>query len=146
MYSEINVKWLLWKSSRKAVGVLNASEPEPTEALQGSGVTSDGELLLLLPFRSLVKLQRLRLEAPSEALAPKALRLFANAPNLDMDDAMTGEATQEFAEITWTALADGVSTTLELNFLKFQKLSFLAIYAQNEDHVGLRKLSLTGRS
>ena len=132
------------------MGVLNASEPEPTEALQGSGVTSDGELLLLLPFRSLVKLQRLRLEAPSEALAPKSLRLFANAPNLDMDDAMSGKATQEFEEITWTALADGVSTgvstTLELNFLKFQKLSFLAIYAQSDSELGLRKLSLTGRS
>ena len=73
---------------------------------------------------------------------------FANNPNLDMDDAMTGAATQEFQDVSWTDDgSDGVSATLEVNFLKFQKLSFLAIYARSDDEIiSLRKLRLLGRA
>lgn len=74
---------------------------------------------------------------------------FANNPNLDMDDAMTGAATQEFQEVSWTSSADGLIATLEVNFLKFQKLSFLAIYARGDDetdgNIRISKLSLSGR-
>lgn len=74
---------------------------------------------------------------------------FANNPNLDMDDAMTGAATQEFQEVSWTSSADGLIATLEVNFLKFQKLSFLAIYARGDDEtdgiIRISKLSLSGR-
>lgn len=135
----------------KAAGVLNAVEDDPTEALQNSGVTSEAgspELLLLLPFISPVKMQKLVLEAPDKAQAPTSLRLFANNPNLDMDDAMTGAATQEFQDVSWTSGADGLVATLDVNFLKFQKLSFLAIYARGEDDgtISIRKVSLSGRA
>ena len=72
---------------------------------------------------------------------------FANNPNLDMDDALSGAATQEFHDVAWTAAGDAWSANLEVNFLKFQKLSFLAIYASREDgQVSIGKLSLSGRS
>lgn len=75
-------------------------------------------------------------------------RRFANNPNLDMDDAMTGAATQEFQEVSWTPSDGGVVAMLEVNFLKFQKLSFLAIYALGEDDrtICIRKVSLSGRA
>lgn len=65
-----------------------------------------------------------------------------------MDDAMTGAATQEFQDLCWTSGSDGLSTTLEVNFLKFQKLSFLAIYARGEDDgiISVCKLALIGRA
>lgn len=66
-----------------------------------------------------------------------------------MDDAMTGAATQEFQDVSWTSGADGLVATLDVNFLKFQKLSFLAIYARSEDDDGtisIRKVSLSGRA
>ena len=70
-----------------------------------------------------------------------------------MDDAMTGAATQEF-DVSWTSAADGLVATLDVNFLKFQKLSFLAIYARSEDDgtngtngtISIRKVSLSGRA
>mmetsp|Transcript_44683 Transcript_44683/g.54692 ORF Transcript_44683/g.54692 Transcript_44683/m.54692 type:complete len:337 (+) Transcript_44683:56-1066(+) len=135
----------------KAAGVLNAVEDDPTEALQSKGVTSEAgspELLVLLPFISPVKMQKLILEAPDKAQAPTSLRLFANNPNLDMDDAMTGAATQEFQDVSWTSKDGGLVATLDVNFLKFQKLSFLAIYARGEDDttISIRKLSLSGRA
>lgn len=73
---------------------------------------------------------------------------FANNPNLDMDDAMTGAATQEFQDVSWTSGADGLVATLDVNFLKFQKLSFLAICASGEDDgtISIRKVSLSGRA
>lgn len=62
---------------------------------------------------------------------------------------MTGAATQEFQEVSWTSSADGLIATLEVNFLKFQKLSFLAIYARGDDEtdgiIRISKLSLSGR-
>ena len=65
-----------------------------------------------------------------------------------MDDAMTGAATQEFQDLSWTSVDGGLVVTLEVNFLKFQKLSFLAIYARGEDDgtISIRKVSLSGRT
>ena len=136
-----------------SAGVLNAAESDPTEALRAGGVSSDSdgspEILLLLPFVSPVKLQKLVLEAASTDAAPTALRLFANNPNLDMDDAAGGAATQEFHDIQWTGTGSTVTATVEVNFLKFQKLSFLAVYATGDadsSHpVSIGKLGLFGR-
>ena len=136
------------------VGVLNASESDPTEALRAGGVSSDAdgspEMLLLLPFMSPVKLQKLVLESKSVDTAPKAVRLFANNPNLDMDDAAGGAATQEFGDISWTTTANVATSTIELNFLKFQKLSFLAVYLKGDEDsdqpVSISKLGLFGRT
>mmetsp|Transcript_39244 Transcript_39244/g.73194 ORF Transcript_39244/g.73194 Transcript_39244/m.73194 type:complete len:336 (+) Transcript_39244:55-1062(+) len=135
------------------VGVLNASESDPTEALRAGGVSSsaDGspELLVLLPFVSPVKMQKIVIDADSDT-APQSIRLFANTPNLDMDDAAGGAATQQFQNIAWAAHDAGVTTTLEVNFLKFQKLSFLALYARGSDDeenpVSIRKLGVFGRT
>jgi len=122
------------------VGVLNASGQDPTGALRsGSAVTSEEgpELLLLVPFQSPVKLQAVRLEAASAAAAPRRVRLFANQPNLDMDDASGGAAaTQEASDLAWTKASPGsetVSASIEVNFLKFQNLGFLCVYLAAED-------------
>ncbi|CAE7895558.1 DESI2 [Symbiodinium microadriaticum] len=122
-----------------SAGVLNASESDPTEALRSGGVSSDAdgspELLLLLPFISPVKLQKLVLESSIDN-APKAVRLFANSPNLDMDDAAGGAATQEFGDINWAGTGPVATATIDVNFLKFQKLSFLAVYAKGDEDSG----------
>ncbi|CAE7235041.1 DESI2 [Symbiodinium natans] len=137
-----------------SAGILNASESDPTEALRAGGVSSDAdgapEMLFLLPFISPVKLQKLVLEAQSLDSAPKALRLFANNPNLDMDDAAGGAATQEFSDVSWTSTGSMTTATIDVNFLKFQKLSFLAVYAKGDEDSGhplnISKLCLIGKS
>ena len=129
------------------VGVLGADCENPGEALRGrSAIISEAEadvpeLLLLMPFTSPVKLQAVRLDAVSAELAPSRVRLFANDPNLDMDDALGGVATQEFADdkITWTKLdgsSDCVRASLEVTFLKFQKLFCLGIYLSRIEQEG----------
>lgn len=139
------------------VGVLNAREDDPGAVLcEGGPVSSeDGsspELLLLVPFVSPVKLQTVRLEALDLPRAPARVRLFANQRNLDMDDAAGGvAATQELTDLSWGVPAAGgaVTATLELNFLKFQNLGFLAIYLARDEEdgasVAVQGLRLIGR-
>lgn len=117
-----------------AVGDLRNGSPVASEA------DSSAELLFLLPMRSQVKLQAVQLTAPSSERAPGHARIFANMRNLDMSDAAGGEApTADFATIPWGSPgADGaVSAVLEVNFLKFQNLGFLAIHLCREDEDGL---------
>merc|ERR1712216_410219 len=91
------------------------------------------------------KLQSLRLEAPVKATAPTKIRIFANQRNLDMDDAGGGvAATQEVLDIPWTSpnSTGSLSAQIEVNFLKFQNLGFLAIYfasgGESEDEVSVQ--------
>lgn len=139
------------------VGVLNAREADASAALRAGACLSseeDGspELLLLIPFVSPVKMQTLRVESPDASRAPARTRFFANQRNLDMDDAAGGVvATQEASEIAWSRPAPGssvVTATIELNFLKFQNLGFVAIYfARDEDgaSVAVQGVRLLGR-
>lgn len=126
-------------------GVLNAQGDDGANSLRsGSPVASEddasAELLILLPFRTQVKMQAVHLSAPSVEQAPSHVRLFANKRNLDMNDAAGGEApTQDFATIPWSSPGpDGaVSAILEVNFLKFQNLGYLAVHLCREDEDGL---------
>lgn len=130
-------------------GVLNTSEADPTTALRSSnGVSSQEEspeLLVLLPFECPVKLRELVLEAPTAALAPRRARLFANHRDLDMDDASGGTApTQEFAALAWKPTASGhLAASLEVNVLKFNNLSFLAVYLDRGGEPGEAGPSIT---
>lgn len=124
-------------------GVGNAQGDDPANALRSGGsVTSedDAELLFELPFRSLVKLQALHLTAASVDEAPTCVRLFANERNLVMTDA-AGEVapTQAFGPVQWSEPGpDGaVTAALEVKFLKFQNLGYLAVYVCREDEEGL---------
>jgi len=124
-------------------GVSNAQGDDPANTVRtGAPVTSedDAELLFELPFRSLVKLQALHLTASSVDEAPSCVRLFANERNIVMTDA-AGDTppTQEFAPVTWGEPGpDGaVTAALDVKFLKFQNLSFLAVYVCRQDEDGL---------
>lgn len=134
------------------VGVLNAEQQDTSEALKSGGVLSsalDGssELLLLIPFQGPVKMRAVRVEAPDVTRAPQRIRLFANQRNLDMDDAAgKAPATQEFEELDWK-ISQGldstvVGTTLELNFLRFQNLGFVAIYVGMEEGDSSRPIAI----
>jgi len=130
-----------------SVGVLNSADGDAASALQAgkavwSEADSSAELLLFLPLRTQVKLQALQLSAPSAAEAPQHARLFKNERNLDMADAAGGVApTQDYAAIPWRASpgdADGtVTAALEVNFLKFQGLGFLAVHLCRDDEDGV---------
>lgn len=139
-----------------SVGVLNASGNDPAGALHsGQPVSSedDPELLILLPFRSPVKLQAVHIDAPNIASAPSHVRLFANQRNLDMDDAGGGVApTQDVETLVWAPRENGgssVGASIQVNFLKFQNLGFLAIHlSRNEeegDPIVLQGFKLVGR-
>jgi len=124
-------------------GVGNAQGDDPANVVRSGGpVTSedDAELLFELPFRSLVKLQALHLTAASADEAPTCVRLFANERNLVMTDA-AGEVapTQEFSPVAWSEPGpDGsVTAALDVKFLKFQNLGYLAVYVCRQDEDGL---------
>eukprot|EP00401_Gymnodinium_catenatum_P007206 CAMPEP_0117475306 /NCGR_PEP_ID=MMETSP0784-20121206/9727_1 /TAXON_ID=39447 /ORGANISM="" /LENGTH=309 /DNA_ID=CAMNT_0005269549 /DNA_START=107 /DNA_END=1036 /DNA_ORIENTATION=- len=147
-----------------SAGVLNSSDDDAVSALRTGGLVaseqdSSAELLIFLPFRSQVKLLALHVSAPSADRAPRHVRLFANERNLDMSDAAGGvQPTADFAEVQWSAAGpDGmVTAALEVNFLKFQNLGFLAVHMCREDEEGLpeegglticvRGLRLVGKS
>merc|ERR1711933_246989 len=128
-----------------SAGILNSSDEDAANSLQrGAPVSSESdsnaELLLLLPFRSLVKLQAVHISAPSAEQAPRHVRLFKNERNLDCDDAAGGVApTQDFEDVPWGAPGpDGsVTAVLEVKFLKFQGLDFLGVHLARDNEDGL---------
>lgn len=142
-----------------SVGLLNAREADTADSVRSQSLVSSveggaGELLLFFPLVAPVKLQALRLEAPDAARAPSRIRLFANQRNLDVDDASGGvPATQEFLSPAWatTGAGEAVAAKFEVNFLKFQNLSFLSVYLgrlEEEDAeapIAVQGLRLVGR-
>jgi len=139
------------------VGVLNSQESDSVGTLRGGGFLSsedggDPEVLLLIPFQAPVKLQAMKLEAKA-GKEPSCARFFANQRNLDMGDAAGGVApTQKVEPVKWVSQSgDVVTANIELNFLKFQNLGFVAVYFSRGDEVvedspiAFRVVSLTGR-
>eukprot|EP00746_Dinoflagellata_sp_MGD_P008899 gnl/MRDRNA2_/MRDRNA2_117873_c0_seq1.p1 gnl/MRDRNA2_/MRDRNA2_117873_c0~~gnl/MRDRNA2_/MRDRNA2_117873_c0_seq1.p1 ORF type:complete len:328 (-),score=75.36 gnl/MRDRNA2_/MRDRNA2_117873_c0_seq1:124-1107(-) len=125
-------------------GILNCSKDDAADTLRTGGPIlseEDGsaEMLFLLPFKTQVKLQMLHLSSTNIESAPAHVRIFANQRDLDMNDAAGGvPPTADFAQIPWVTGGDGlVTASLEVNFLKFQNLGFLAVHLCREDEEGI---------
>ncbi|KAM0246304.1 hypothetical protein ACHAP5_004777 [Fusarium lateritium] len=106
---------------------------------------ADDQLLLYIPFQSIVKLHTLQASSTLTSLPPKDdedvmrpgnVHLYINRThNLDFSEADDTEPTQaiEIAEEDWNN--DG-TVTLNLRYVKFQKTSSLVIYVQQGEGDG----------
>ncbi|KAK3329786.1 PITH domain-containing protein [Apodospora peruviana] len=156
---------LNFDSSTGGVRVLfEASQPS---ALSGGETIStkdwvesdtDEQLLLFLPFQSMLKLHTLQItscppvddeDAPKR---PRTIKLFTNKPhNLGFDEAEDMSATQtiELSEKDWNALG---TANIPLRYVKFQNINSLVMFVvdgdgdSNSEKVRLDRLRLIGEA
>ena len=108
---------------------LNESDDHPLANFLKTGSAylesdCDGQLILNLTFRQLVKLQSISIKAPSDK-GPRKLRLFVNQPcTIGFDQASSMEAVQELV-FTKDQLTKG--TPVSLHLVKFQNVSNLLV-------------------
>ncbi|KAK4128971.1 DUF1000-domain-containing protein [Parathielavia appendiculata] len=105
---------------------------------------TDEQLLLFMPFQSMLKLHTLQASHGSAhgdddedvPMRPRTIKLFTNKPhNLGFDEAEDLIATQEFelSEDDWNA--EGTAN-IPLRFVKFQNITSLVLFVVNGDGDG----------
>lgn len=114
---------------------------------------TDEQLMLFVPFLSMVKLHTLQItslpEEDGEAARPRLLKLFSNSPhNLGFDEAEDTLATQEI-ELRESDWKDGTAA-VSLRFVKFQKVNSLVVFVVSAEggaeKVRLDRLRLVGEA
>jgi len=130
--------------------VLNAANQESLSAVLQAGsdaaavpVRSDADeqLLLCLTMPQAVKLREIKIAGPEDGTAPQTVKLYANKPSMTFDDTEDLPPTQTL-ELT------GPSATLPLQFVKFQCVTSLSVFIENNQSDGettcLTKLQFVG--
>lgn len=87
---------------------------------------SDPQLLLTFPFRQAVKLHHLGFRALLDPSAPLVIKLYQNLPALSFSDIDSLAPVQEIRVTD----ADLVSGKLALRFVKFQRVTSLSLFVQ----------------
>lgn len=87
---------------------------------------SDPQLLITFPFRQPVKLHHLGIRANLDSSAPVLVKLYQNLPAMDFSDVDSVAPTQEL-RITD---ADLVSGKVALRYVKFQRVTSLSVFIQ----------------
>ncbi|CAH8556356.1 unnamed protein product [Schistosoma turkestanicum] len=106
---------------------------------------TDEQLIIYITFSQFVRIQSVQINGPKEN-APKTVKLFINQTSTpDFDSCEIGEAVQTL-ELTEDDIKDGGIT--QLNFVKFQNVSTLTIFVQNNqsstDQTRIDKLKFYG--
>ncbi|KAL8294409.1 hypothetical protein RB597_007903 [Gaeumannomyces tritici] len=121
---------------------------------------TDEQLLLFMPFQSMLKLHTLQItsipptgddvDEDEVPMRPKTIKLYPNRPhNLDFDQAERTEPTQEIEISASDWNAEGTAN-IPLRFVKFQNINSLVIFVESGDgsseKVRLDRLRLIGDS
>jgi len=112
-------------------GVLQAVLAKPTAEAPAEPAKSDcdEQLLITLTLAAPSKLHSLHFSAPDQPTAPKTVKLFLNKDNLSFDDVEDLPATQ-------TLVLHGTSQTIPLHFVKFQNVSSLVVFIEDNQGGG----------
>lgn len=115
---------------------------------------TDDQLMLFVPFQSVLKIHTIHLTSlppadDDEVMRPKTIHLYVNsAHNLGFEEAGDIEPTQkiELGEADWDAKTG--TAKVELRFVRFQKCSSLVVFvvdgAGNGEKVRLDRIRLVG--
>lgn len=112
---------------------------------------ADHQLLIKLKFRQPLKLSALKLVGANADTCPSTVRLFVNMPHIGFSEAEDNPSTQDF-EVKPEDLncPDDKNAALELKFVKFQNVTELAIFVQEnagqEEISELKSLEIFGQS
>ena len=134
----------------KPLTLAKAKEPvAPAQAATKDWVESDvdEQLLLYVPFQSLIKAHTIHLtsappsrDSDSDApMRPKKVKIFVNEThNLDFEEAeeRAGVQTMELQPSDWDS--ETATAKLELRFVKFQKVTSLVLFVASGDGDGER--------
>ncbi|CAK4082738.1 unnamed protein product [Aphanomyces euteiches] len=91
---------------------------------------ADEQLLIHLEFKDAVKIHSISVKAPHDDSAPSMIKLFVNRNNLGFSDVTDIEPTQK---LEWTQDQLQTGTPVELRFVKFQRVTSLTIFVE-ENH------------
>jgi len=93
----------------------------------------DEQLLIEIPFHTPVKIHSFRLIVKDNDLAPKDIKLFVNRGKLGFNEVEDVPSTQD---ISLTAKDIGENALIPVKFVKFQKISNLQIFVENNQSGG----------
>jgi len=114
----------------------------PADYLQSD---TDEQLLIVLPFKRIVKPRQIRFTAKDPDSCPKDIRIFVNMPNLDFEEAEDAEPT-----VGLTMENSGkLEASLKLPASKFNLVNSLTIYVVDNhgaDKTILKGLEIIGRA
>mmetsp|Transcript_5443 Transcript_5443/g.10019 ORF Transcript_5443/g.10019 Transcript_5443/m.10019 type:complete len:163 (-) Transcript_5443:432-920(-) len=136
----------------KRVAAMNSSG-EPGSIFGGIGTLvsdTDEQMLLVIPFLEKVKIRSVAVTAAEckgeDIGAPKVVKLFKNAPNMDFADA---EDTDPTAELDLSKEDVKKGDQQKLKFTSFQSVSSMTVFIESnhgdEDKSFLNNLTFYGR-
>lgn len=125
----INKKCALALNADRRFGVGNLWQSDERFQLKSD---LDPQLLLMIPFSSVVKVHSIDLQAPTDdaALLPTSLKIFVNKSSLGFDEIEDFDPTMEF-ELSPKDFERG--SVLKLKFHKFQRVTSLHLFFDHED-------------
>jgi len=101
---------------------------------------TDEQLLIYIPFSQAVKIHSVVFQAPSDGRAPKVVKLFVNARDMDFQSVDNLPAAHEFNLTADDMKGDKL---LPLKFVKFQNVSELTLFV--ESNIGEEPTSVIQR-
>lgn len=146
--------------SQEKPSALSAGKGKETGEADWVESDTDEQLLLFMPFQSMLKLHTLQItslpptgddvDEDEVPMRPKTIKLYSNRPhNLDFDQAESTEPTQEIEISASDWNAEGTAN-IPLRFVKFQNINSLVIFVESGDgsseKVRLDRLRLIGDS
>lgn len=131
---------------------LNEDEEHPISAVFEDNESflesdCDPELLMTFTFSQMIKLHSIKVKAPDDGSAPKAMKLYINQPSLmDFDGARDGNALQEI-EFSKEDIVEG--TIIPLKYVKLQAVNSITLFfgtnQGNEDTTKIQNIVLYGK-
>ncbi|KLU84324.1 hypothetical protein MAPG_03368 [Magnaporthiopsis poae ATCC 64411] len=144
--------------SQEKPSALSADKGKGTAAADWVESDTDEQLLLFMPFQSMLKLNTLQItslpptgdgvDKDEVPMRPKKIKLYTNRPhNLDFDQAESTDPTQEIEISASDWNAEGTAN-IQLRFVKFQNINSLVIFVESghgsSEKVRLDRLRLIG--
>jgi hypothetical protein len=114
-----NVKHLILNSKSKNISFSTYLES-----------SDDDQLLIYIPFKNKVHIRSVQFFAPDDESCPKTIKIFANKPGMDFDDANDSPAT-ETIELKSADAANKAAKPTPVKITKFRNVSSLTIFVEN---------------
>ena len=137
-----NVRALNERESGSCKGVFKPHERRHEQDGYMESEEDDPQLIIHIPFTCPVKIRAISISGGGDGTAPQTLRAYVNRETLDFADAEQTPPVQE-----WALAEDGRDVEYPTQFSRFQNVSRLSLFVQDNhgaDHTHISYIGLSG--